>query len=80
MKIWNTLGEGLGGGLDVQNAVDYHLNAPGLFCSSVCLLCFSAAGLGLLSGAFLLKKRSEFFMFFSSATLPGPAALTIFGL
>lgn len=62
IKIRNTLGEGLGG-LDVQNAVDYHLNAPGLFCSSVCLLCFSAAGLGLLSGAFLLKKGQKFLCF-----------------
>lgn len=72
------------GELDVENAVDYHLNVPGLLYEDILLIGMLALFFGcwalLVIWCFFTQKRSEIFTFFSSATLPGPAALTIFGL
>lgn len=77
--FWSRIGE-----LDVENAADYHLNAPGLAVEGVLLIGMLALFFGfrdlLVIAHFFTQKRSEIFTFFSSATLPGPAALTIFGL
>lgn len=57
-------------GLNYEKAVDCHLNAP-VF-SSVCLLCFSASGLCLLSGVSSLKKGQKCFTFPSLPRFQGP--------